>query len=235
MFEREPEAMSNRPAPSRVPGKEGHTDSQSISAQLIRLQRTAGNAGVNKLLQRSAETEEELSPVRDLMNSGGGSALDASTRGFMESRLGADFGDVRIHTGSRATEAARSVQAHAYTVGSDVVFQDGRYNPSSSDGKKMLAHELTHVIQQRSGPVDGTPAAGGISISDPSDSFERAAEATAEKVVSDEAAPAQPVGAGAGVQRQESAEEEDEQVQAAAVQRQESGEEEDEELQAETV
>ncbi|HEX2149264.1 MAG TPA: DUF4157 domain-containing protein [Actinomycetota bacterium] len=224
MFEREHEAISNRPAPSSAADRAGHAGAKSISAQLMRLQRTAGNAGVNMLLQRNAETEEERSPVRDLMSSGGGSALDESTRGFMESRLGADFGDVRIHTGSKATEAARSVQAHAYTVGTDVVFQDGQYNPSSTDGKKMLAHELTHVVQQRQGPVDGTPAPGGISISDPSDRFESAAEATAEKVV----------GAGPGVQRQEAGEEEEEQLQATAIQRQES-EEEDEELQASSI
>jgi hypothetical protein len=193
----------------------------------MRLQRNAGNAGIAALLQRSAEAEEEASPVRDLMKSGGGHPLDAPTRRFMESGLGTDLSDVRIHTGSKATEAARSVQAYAYTVGSDVVFQDGHYNPSSREGKKMLAHELTHVVQQRTGPVDGTPIAGGISISDPSDRFELAAEATAEKIASGDTASPQPVGAGAGVQRQESGEEEEEQLQATSMQRQ-GGEEEEE-------
>jgi hypothetical protein len=232
MFERDPETISNRPKPVRAAGKEESAGSATtLTAQLMRLQRTVGNAGVNELLQRKAETDEEVSPVRELMDGGGGSALDESTRGFMESRLGADFGDVRIHTGSKATEAARSVQAHAYTVGTDVVFQDGQYNPSSTDGKKMLAHELTHVVQQKQGPVEGTPVAGGISVSDPSDRFERAAEATAEKAVSGEAAAPQPLGAGAGLQRQEAPEEEDEQVQASSLQRQEAPEEEEEQLQ----
>lgn len=231
MFERDPETISNRPKPVRATGKEESGGSDPFTAQLMRLQRTAGNAGVNALLQRKADTDEEVSPVRELMSSGGGSALDESTRGFMETRLGADFGDVRIHTGSKATEAARSVQAHAYTVGTDVVFQDGQYNPSSTDGKKMLAHELTHVVQQKQGPVEGTPVAGGISVSDPSDRFERAAEAAAERVASGDSATPQPVGAGAGLQRQEAPEEEDEQVQASSLQRQESPEEEEEQLQ----
>lgn len=238
MLERDPEAIPHRPAPARAKDTDGESAPSSIHAQLMRLQRTIGNAGVATLLQRNTEAEEEVSPVKELMNGGGGRALDEPTRSFMESRLGADFGDVRVHTGAKATEAARSVQAHAYTVGSDLVFQDGQFNPSSTDGRKMLAHELTHVVQQRSGPVDGTPAPGGISISDPSDRFERAAEASAERVVSGEKASPQPPGAGTGIQRQEAGEEEEEQLQAAAVQRQESDEaegEEQEELQASSV
>jgi hypothetical protein len=115
----------------------------------------------------------------------------------MEGRLGHDFGDVRVHTDGAAHESAKSVNAHAYTVGSNVVFQRDLYDPSNTAGKTMLAHELTHVVQQREGAVDGTPTAGGISVSDPSDRFERAASANAERVM---AAPA-PVAASSTVQR----------------------------------
>lgn len=181
------------------------------------LQRAAGNANVAALLQRLPEEDQGSSPVRDLMRSAAGKPLEGSTRQFMEASLGADFSDVRIHTGTQATEAARSVQAHAYTVGSDIVFQDGQYDPGSTSGQKMLAHELTHVIQQRSGPVDGTPGPDGLSISDPADRFERAAEATADRVISGQGPPApEPAGA-AAVQRQEDQEEE---LQASAIQRQ---------------
>jgi hypothetical protein len=100
----------------------------------------------------------------------------------MESRLGQDFGDVRVHQDGAAHDSAAAVNAHAYTVGSNVVFQHDKYNPSSPEGRVMLAHELTHVMQQRSGPVDGTPAPGGVSVSDPSDRFEREAVANAEHV-----------------------------------------------------
>jgi hypothetical protein len=224
MFERESETASRRPTPASAPERDKGGGSEPFTAQLMSLQRTAGNTGVNLLLQRSARSEEEVSPVKELMSSGGGSALDQPTRSFMESRLGADFGDVRVHTGAKATEAARSVQAHAYTVGSDVVFQDGQYNPGSDSGKKMLAHELTHVVQQRQGPVDGTPGPGGVSISDPSDRFERAAEATAERVMSSRAGP------GTGLQRDEAPEAEEEELQASSIQREEAPEEESEGL-----
>ena len=80
------------------------------------------------------------------------------------------------------------MSAHAYTVGSNIVFQRGAYDPGSTGGQTLLAHELTHVVQQRSGPVDGTPAAGGVSVSDPSDRFE--VEAAEQRREGDE--PARP-------------------------------------------
>ena len=111
------------------------------------------------------------------------------------------------------------MSAHAYTVGSNVVFQRDMYDPSSNSGKTMLAHELTHVVQQRAGAVDGTPAAGGIKVSDPSDRFEREASSNAERVMSSPAPTATVAAAsGAAVQREEAPEEE-EAVQGAFVQR----------------
>ena len=80
--------------------------------------------------------------------------------------------------------SARAVNALAYTVGSNVVFGAGQYAPASSSGRQLLAHELTHVVQQRSGPVDGTPTGGGVNLSDPNDRFEQAAEANAASIVS---------------------------------------------------
>ncbi len=147
-------------------------------ADLLRLQRAVGNSGV------AAALDEERSPVHDVISSGGGAPLAPDVRADMEARLGADFGDVRVHTDGRAHESAQAVDAHAYTVGSDIVFQRDRYDPSSQQGRTTLAHELTHVVQQRNGPVDGTPAPGGISVSDPSDRFEREAVANAERAMS---------------------------------------------------
>ena len=110
---------------------------------------------------------------------GGGSPLEPEVRGDMEARLGADFGDVRVHTVAAAHDSAQAVNAHAYTVGSHVVFQRDAYDPGSHQGRTTLAHELTHVVQQRSGPVDGTEAGGGVRVSDPADRFEQEAAATA--------------------------------------------------------
>lgn len=195
-------------------------------ADLVGLQRLAGNAGV------SAAMEEERSPVHDVISSSG-RPLEEPVRADMEARLGHDFSDVRVHDDGAAHASAASVNAHAYTVGSHVVFQRDAYDPSSAAGQQTLAHELTHVVQQRSGPVDGTSAGGGIAVSDPGDRYEREAAATAERVMS-APAPSQDHPATAvqrstdepalGIQRQEG-EEEEEPVQALAVQREEAEEE----------
>lgn len=81
-----------------------------------------------------------------------GRPLDPATRGVMESRFAHDFSRVRIHTDDRAAASARAVQAHAYTVGEDVVFARGRFEPSSEGGRQLIAHELAHVVEQSSGP-----------------------------------------------------------------------------------
>jgi hypothetical protein len=194
---------------------------------MLGLQRAAGNGGV------TAMVEEERSPVHDVISSSG-KPLDPEVREDMEGRLGHDFTDVRVHDDGAAHESARAVNAHAYTVGSNIVFQRDTYDPTSTEGKTMLAHELTHVVQQRNGPVEGTPASGGINVSDPSDRFEREASANAERAMAAPApeahAPAAPMTAGAAVQREAAAEEEEEEptAQGTFVQRQEGEEEEEE-------
>jgi len=77
-----------------------------------------------------------------------GQPLDSGTRTLMGERFGHDFSDVRVHTGRRAGEAATAVQANAFTVGRDIVFGSDRYSPNSKEGIRLLAHELTHTIQQ---------------------------------------------------------------------------------------
>lgn len=86
----------------------------------------------------------------------GGAPLARDTRSFFEPRLGADLSNVRVHTGSQAAGVSRQLNARAFTVGNDITFGAGQYQPSSSDGKRLLAHELTHVIQQ-GGATTGTP------------------------------------------------------------------------------
>lgn len=178
---------------------------------VLGLQRAVGNAGVTSLL------EEERSPVHDVVSSGG-RALDSDVRADMEGRLGHDFSDVRVHDNAAAADSATAVNAHAYTVGPNIVFQRDTYDPSSTEGRTTLAHELTHVVQQRQGPVDGTTAPGGIKVSDPSDRFEQEAASNAERVL---AAP--------GVQPAVGEEEEEEEkpLQALAVQRAEVEDEEE--------
>jgi outer membrane protein OmpA-like peptidoglycan-associated protein len=80
----------------------------------------------------------------------GGESLAAPVRAFFESRMGYDFGGVRVHNGPAAAESARSLNALAYTAGRDIVFGSGQFAPHTTDGRKLLAHELTHVVQQGS-------------------------------------------------------------------------------------
>ena len=192
---------------------------------IAQLQRAVGNAGVAAAMSE----DEERSPVHDVLSSGG-RPLEPEVRTDMEARLGHDFGDVRVHDDDRAHQSAQSVNAHAYTSGSNIVFQRDRYDPQSSDGQVTLAHELTHVVQQRNGPVDGAPAAGGIQVSHPDDRFEREAAANASRAMSGPApspTDATPASAGAAVQRQAD-DEEQEEVQGSFVQRQAEDEEQEE-------
>lgn len=210
--ERGPEAGHDVPAGTQSP------------AAVLRLQRSAGNAGVAQLLRG----EDDGAAVRSLV-AGGGRPLETSTRVQMEQALGADFSDVRVHTGSDASASARSLGAHAYTVGSDIVFGDTGHDPSGPSGQRTLAHELTHVVQQRSGPVEGTPTGTGLRVSDPSDRFEQAAEASADRVMAGQRVAVE--GGGAPIQREAMPDEEgleDETAQGNFVQREEAPTEEEE-------
>ncbi|MFE6765318.1 DUF4157 domain-containing protein [Streptomyces sp. NPDC057689] len=155
------------------------------ATELLALQGSLGNAAVVQMLRAAghphcghdeAEHAVQRSAVTDVLRSGG-RPLDSAVRSEMESRLGADFSDVRIHTDAAARASAAEVGARAYTSGHHVVIGDGGAD------KHTLAHELTHVIQQRRGPVAGTDNGGGLRVSDPSDRFERAAEANATRVM----------------------------------------------------
>ncbi len=173
----------------------GRTDALG-HASVLHLQRAVGNAGVAQLLE-----SDEPSPVHEVIGRGGGSPLDGPVRQRMERSFGQDFSDVRVHADGGAARSAHAVDAHAYTVGNEIVLGDG-HAPGSGAFEQTLAHELTHVVQQRNGPVDGTPAGGGIAVSDPGDRFERAADATAQQVMSTGRAGSASGGGAAGVQRE---------------------------------
>jgi hypothetical protein len=116
---------------------------------------------IDELMQREPHPGQAVTDVSGvetgihaLQNSG--QPLDAATRSFFEPRFGHDFGQVRVHTGSKAHDLARSVQARAFTLGHDIVFAQREYMPASNAGKRLLAHELTHVVQQRQSAVSRT-------------------------------------------------------------------------------
>ncbi|MDC8005370.1 DUF4157 domain-containing protein [Aureisphaera galaxeae] len=109
---------------------------------------------ITPLAQRKALASQDsrvASPevTQQINNSrGAGNAMDGNTQSFMEDRFGSDFSDVRIHTDNNATQLSKSLNAQAFTVGNDIYFNEGKYNPGTTQGKHLLAHELTHTIQQ---------------------------------------------------------------------------------------
>jgi len=157
------------------PGDEYEQEAERISEQIMRmhepqLQRVCTCGGACPECQaeqpdqqqehlqtkhiRSADLGQGAAPsiVNDIL-AAPGQALDAATRAFLEPRFGHDFSQVRVHTESAAGQSAREVNAHAYTVGRDIVFGAGRFAPESREGGHLLAHELTHVVQQSGGVV----------------------------------------------------------------------------------
>ena len=104
--------------------------------------------------KQAGERQSKVAPTLETqVNSlkGGGQPLSPSVRNFFEPRFGYDFSQVRIHTDGRAARGARGVNAKAYTSGRDVVFATGQYRPETGEGRQLLAHELTHVVQQNGG------------------------------------------------------------------------------------
>jgi hypothetical protein len=181
-----------------------------------------GNAAATKLLRsaglrRRSDDKTVVEPSvaqRIHAKRGGGRDLDPSVRDELGKSMGHDFSDVRVHTDGEADSLNRAVHAEAFTTGRDVFFRAGKYDAASNEGRKLLAHELTHVIQQRNAP----PAAE-LTVSDPGDASERQAHQVADRVSS----PA-PAATAAGVSRAESGEDE-EQVATSPVQREEEQEE----------
>jgi hypothetical protein len=181
------ERAASGPAAGRKPASAGAAVPPPLTADALRAaQRGAGNAAATGMIARrarhAAAPQESDTGVHEVLRSAG-KPLAAPVRQDMESRFGTDFSDVRLHTGAAAARSARAIGARAYTSGSHVVIGDG------GGDKHTLAHELTHVVQQRQGPVAGTDNGAGLRISDPSDRFEREAENNAHRVMNG-AAPA---------------------------------------------
>ncbi len=183
--DRTPGAPKGRRTGAGSAGQQGGVPGASLAA----LQRRLGNAAVSRLVEEARHRHDadcghqqdsapvQRSAVHDVLR-GSGQPMATPLRQEMEARLGADFSDVRLHTGTTAQRSAGEIGARAYTSGSNIVIGDGGAD------KHTLAHELTHVIQQRRGPVAGTARGDGLRVSDPSDRFEREAEATANRVMS---------------------------------------------------
>jgi hypothetical protein len=149
---------------------------------------TVGNAAAARLFRRTAGgggvvDERVAGEIQE--RRGGGGELDHRVRDELGPTLGHDFSDVRVHTDARADALNRAVHAEAFTTGRDIFFRSGKYDPTSNEGRRLLAHELTHVVQQRD-----APPATELTVSDPGDASERQASAVAERVAAPSVAPA---------------------------------------------
>jgi hypothetical protein len=142
----------------------------------------AGCRSSRLTLQRSALSEggPSVAPpiVHDVLRSPG-RPLEPKTREFMEARFGHDFSHVRVHTDARAAQSAQAVNANAYTVGRDIVFGGGRFQPQNSLGKHLLAHELTHVVQQ-----SNVSKLSALKMSQPNEKSEKEADNLAKRTLS---------------------------------------------------
>ncbi|WP_078968964.1 DUF4157 domain-containing protein [Streptomyces sp. MMG1522] len=200
----EHESLNESTSTGRAPTRKSASPQQEQPAGLMAQQAMVGNAAVVQMLRQAghhraqprperhqhgpdcshptpqAETTDaapvQRSAVHDVLRTPG-RTMDDTTRTDMEARLGADFSDVRIHDNSAAKASAAEVGARAYTSGNHVVIGEG------GGDKHTLAHELTHVIQQRQGPVAGTDNGSGLKVSNPADRFEREAEANAVRAM----------------------------------------------------
>jgi outer membrane protein OmpA-like peptidoglycan-associated protein len=135
---------------------------------------------VQRVLQRAPANTVSAGRVPSIVQNvlaSSGKPLDAATRACMEPRFGHNFSQVRIHDDTQAADSAKAINAQAYTVGRDLIFGAGQFSPHTSDGRKLLAHELTHVLQQGGMAFQ---AGNALRISAPDDALEHQAEAAAE-------------------------------------------------------
>lgn len=147
--------------------------------------RSDASATVQRQAHGASEAGQDAEPQ---FGESAGRPLDSGTRDSMGSRLGHDFGNVRVHDDGEADRAAKTLNAQAFTTGRDIYFSQGAYNPSSQPGQKLLAHELAHVAQQNQGATGTGPH--GFSVSHPSDPLERQADAASDAVMRGEMFPA---------------------------------------------
>lgn len=184
--------------------------SPSVSAQvhrsMMQLQRDYGNQHVQRMIflarqeaapaEAGADVEQAIQGKR-----GGGMGLDSPVRGQMEKAFGADFSGVRVHHDHAANSLNHALQARAFTTGQDIFFRQGAYQPGTSGGRELIAHELTHVVQQNGERVEKKVQAK-MTVSQPGDIYEVEADRMATAVIRQESQPAITGDAQHGVHRQ---------------------------------
>ncbi|HTS36386.1 MAG TPA: DUF4157 domain-containing protein [Candidatus Solibacter sp.] len=149
-------------------------------------QKAAEEQSESELVQRQVSGESDQPPATGVIPTDSpGHPLDRNTRAFMESRFGEDFSDVRVHTDAQAGKSADALAANAYTTGRDIYFAAGKYAPSTRDGQHLIAHELTHTVQQENAglPAGSTTQARSAVVGDADSPMEHEAEQVADSVL----------------------------------------------------
>lgn len=163
-----------------------HTDAsaqpRSVDERLLDLTSAMGNVAFSALAQTGAgllpdgrvhpDVEHAIARTR-----GSGTSVDRDVRSRAASVLGDSLDDVRVHTGATADALTRSVSARAFTTGADIYFGRGEYRPGTSAGDELIAHELTHVVQQR-----GASTSGPLTVTEPGDALEAEADVAAREL-----------------------------------------------------
>src|SRR5437868_10805411 len=171
-FEQEADRTADSVMRMPNPGMSVAAAPLQISRKCAVCEREEKDERLQKKTDRPVETSLGAAPasVHDALRSPG-RPLDKASRAYFEPRFGQEFGDVRVHTGMAAARSAREVSAHAYTVGQNIVFAAGRFAPATQTGRRLIAHELTHVVQNFPGSeasvIRRTPGAGAYEIISP--------------------------------------------------------------------
>ena len=180
------------PTRRRPPEAEELPDSSAENSPMSSLQDQVGNRAAQRLLgplQRRGDGPFELdeeTAARINQERGGGQPLESGLGQQMGAALQSDLSDVRVHTSPAADHLSRQLSATAFTTGQDIFFRQGTYEPHSNAGQELIAHELTHVVQQSSGQVSG---GGPMTVNAPGDRHEQEADTTAKSLVNRQTAP----------------------------------------------
>lgn len=152
-------------------------------AAVQRFQQSHGNRALQNTVESHGGAVENLGQrIHSL--AGQGAPLEDGLRADLESHLNADLSGVRLHDDSEADRLSRRLSARAFTSGTDIYFRKGAFDTASEDGRRLIAHETAHTVQQSRGPVSGDPTIGQISLSHPQDAFEQAAQESARRFIS---------------------------------------------------
>jgi hypothetical protein len=188
------------------PTPEGIVQRQALEEEELLQMKAAGPTPAGTVQRQALEEEELLQMTPDdgahalrpeitdeiQRQRGGGQPLDASVQSRMEAQLGADFSQVHVHADARAAELSRDLNAKAFTIGQDVFFREGAYAPQSAEGQKLLAHELTHVVQQTGGGNAPAAPQAKLTLGPTDDQYEQEADRVAQSISAPPSAAIQP-------------------------------------------